>query len=276
MREYKLRYRPKLSLKQAIAKISDFGIHGEHGFRPRPSTPKDVADFFLRKGIDPNRVAEACRNYRETIPFFENILKHTWKVGAEGDSKVVIVNKESGKETSIVGEPGELVGSSYQAKLELACEARDRAVEKASYPELLSALVHGFAAIEGFINDRAGIWSIQNSQDPLPDTKEKKVSLDDKIDLWIPKILRIAHLNKSNNRWEHFKLLKRMRDDLAVHQKSSEMGVTLRELAERINMFRSGLAEVLFQLHVAFGLPAPAVLINAVHMPNIDVIEVDS
>jgi hypothetical protein len=70
----RLRYRPKLSVKEAIEKISTHAIWGDHSVEPRPRTIGEVAQLLLRLGTDPDMVAQECRDYRVAVPYFENLV----------------------------------------------------------------------------------------------------------------------------------------------------------------------------------------------------------
>jgi hypothetical protein len=273
LKERALRFKSRISLRQARSKIIDFGLFGDHSVNPRPKTGQEVAKFFLARGANPDRIAEECRDYARPVPYFENLVGGRWMIEAEGQSSVTFINKESNEEMVFKGDAGEFVGSSYVGLFKLACEARDRAVLGCSQMEMIASYDHGVASIEGFINGRAHIWNIQHPKERLEDSKARKISFDDKLSVWVPQMLG-RRLDISNNRWEVFWRIRRLRNDEAAHPKAMQYGTTLRGLAKRIDRFRSGIAGVLFQLHIEFVVPIPALLINAVHMPEVQIVEV--
>ena len=100
------------------------------------------------------------------------------------------------------------------------------------------------------------------------------MSLEAKIDEWIPKISNGARVEKNNIVWQRYKSLKKIRDDDAIHPKLSGQGVAYSDLAYQINTFRLGIAQLLGNLHILVGMPVPSVIINAIHAPDVEVVEI--
>lgn len=273
MDEIKLQYRPKISLRKAWDKIFTYAISGEHNFHPRPQAPDDVIRLFLNMGINPNCIAEECRDFRRPVPFFQNMLGYTWTAHVYKGGTVGIIDNTTGEDICSMKKDGTLIASTYQAYLETAYKSRDQAVEHSSYADYHTAIVKGFAAIEAFLNEQVKIWNRQHPDELLSDSKRSKVSQDEKIDNWIPKIAGGKKLNKSDIRWQHYKKLQAIRDNYIVHPKSTGYGITYQELAEQINMFRSGIAGIIADMHLIFRKAMPAVVINAIFMPDVEVID---
>jgi hypothetical protein len=158
-----LRYKLKISQKKAIEKICVHAMWGDHSFEPRPVTKSDVVKALLSIGIDPNKVAEECRNFLKPVPRFENLVSTTWNVS--GTAEVKIVNETTGEVLAGVKGPGTLSMLSYMALFETACKARDSAVENASYSDIQTAIVQGIASIEAHINELALRWNQANPKD---------------------------------------------------------------------------------------------------------------
>ena len=89
---------------------------------------------------------------------------------------------------------GIFIPHGYWAVFESALRSRDQAVQKQSFIDYLEASVEGVASIEGYLNYRADLWNKKHSDAPLVDSIEHKVSLETKIDEWIPKM---SNLQKS-------------------------------------------------------------------------------
>lgn len=214
METYTLQYKTKLSKQQARAKICAHAMYGNHGVNPRPTSIKEVQQYLLAKGINTDKLTDQCRNHKEPIPDFENLIGSTWR--SSGSVNVSLVDSD-GEVISEMKEPGLFIWSNYESHFEAACAARDRAISEVSYSAFQECLSQGFAAIEAFINTIANVWNKQHPEDKLLDSKDHKVSLEAKIDEWMPKISNGAKIDKTNMVWQHFKSLKKIRDDNAIH-----------------------------------------------------------
>ena len=114
--------------------------------------------------------------------------------------------------------PGTYTPFAYWAAYELAHEALERAISGMSYREFLAAFVHGVSAIESFIATQVHKWNQTHPDNMLIDSKAAKISFDDKIDKWIPLMIGGKKLDKSGHRWQAFKRLQSIRDDVAIHR----------------------------------------------------------
>ena len=262
-------YRDRISRKAAEEKIFAHAVAGSMGLKP--ATLERVREYFAKEGREFDEAAELCRDYRKVVPLVENLVGSTWTVASSGAGSSVSAIGPDGREVGSVSGSGFLTTSAYLARFEEACEARDRAVQKNSYPALHTAVMNGVAALEGFLNFLADCWNARKPGETLGDSKAGKVSFDEKIDVWFPKITG-GKLDKSDRRWNDFVQLARMRDDYAAHPKASAYGVSEEELAEKINLFRSGIAGLLARLHVFAGVQVPGTIINAVFMPDAEVV----
>jgi hypothetical protein len=248
-----------------------FAKHGNHFYNTNFRSDADVKRGYKLNNIDFQKLVEDCRDFTKHVPFYENLSGSTFTAG--GGLQVARVNM-IGNEDMVTNGPANVTLIGYWAAFELACEARERAIEKSLYTEFLTAVTQGLASIESYINYRAEIWNITHSEDRLIDSRQDKVSLDSKIDYWIPKMTGGKKLDKSKAYWENFKKLRAIRDDLAIHPKSSGYIIALNVLAEKINLFRSGVAELLIQIHLLFDERIPAIIIRAAYLPEIEVTEV--
>jgi hypothetical protein len=188
--------------------------------------------------------------------------------------KAAVFDKDTGEVIDEVDESGKLVMSAYQAHLEAACDARDRAVEEDSPSAFQECLSQGFACLEAFLNEKANMWNKHNPENRLEDFEHKKVSLETKIKRWIPAMSGGAEIDTSVQQWSDFKKLKRLRDEHAIHPKIGGYGVAYADLANHLNAFRYGVALLLGNMHLKLGTPLPAVVINAHYMSDVKVVEV--
>jgi hypothetical protein len=268
-----LRYKPKISLRQARDKIIIYGLFGDHHHEPRPTNGREVAVLLSSLGVNPNELAEKCRDYGQTVDMFENLVGATWVFSSSGGGKAGVVDRDTGEVIAEVQGSGTITLSTYQAHFETACKARDRAVQESSFADLQTAIVHGMASIESYIGELARIWNRRNLSDQLIDSRQRKVSLDDKFDIWIPKMSDGGKLIKSDQRWNDFVKLRKLRDDYAVHPKLGGQATSYIQLAEYINAFRWGMAGMIGQLHLIFRQRLPSVVINAFYMPDVEVVQ---
>lgn len=267
-----LRYKARLSLKQSIDKISTHAIWGEHSVKPRPLNYREVSRILVSLGLNPDAIAKECRDYRVSVPCFENILSgNSWEFHSNGGSLQLVDNDTHEPTSESIASSGHVITSSYIEQFKSACEARDRAIEKASFTEVQTCAILGIASIETYLGSVVRSWNKRHPEDQLLDSEITKVSFDDKIDKWIPKIAGIPKLDKGDMRWPDFKRLQRIRNHTAIHSKVDGHVVSYLELAELINSFRFGIARFLGGIHLALGQPIPSIVVNAAFMPDVQV-----
>jgi hypothetical protein len=269
----RIRYKPKLSLKQARDKITIYGMYGNHDVWPRPKNRGEVAQLLRSMGINPDELVEKCRDYTETVTCFEGQRLNIWSVNTYKGGKFGLVDITTGETIAELDGPGFVAASAYLVKFETACEARNRAVEKASFAEYEAAIVNGFASIEAYVAEAASHWNRTHSQEPLVDSSNSKVNLVEKLDVWVPKMTEGTKLIKNDQRWNDFLKLKKVRDNIVVHPKVSSYVIPYKKLCELINAFRCGIAGMLGQLHLVFCEPVPAAIINAFYMPDVEIVD---
>lgn len=251
-----------------------FAKYGNHGEKTAFATDADVKRYLTRCGIDFQRLVDLCRAFNENVPYFENLAGSTWTISS--GAKAAVVDKQSGEEKCVVEGPGTIALSTYWAHAETAYKARTNAGEASSFTELQTAIVNGMASIEAYINHRAELWNSSNPQDKLADSFANKVSFDDKVDTWIPKMTGGVNLDKSVRNWMDFQELKKIRDNVSIHPKASGFGTSLAELARDVNIIRTGLAGFLIQLHMLFKERIPAIIIRLFYAPDAEVVEFSS
>jgi hypothetical protein len=82
-----------------------------------------------------------------------------------------------------------------------------------------------------------------------------------------------AKIEKGDRRWSDFKRLRAIRDHHAVHAKHDATIVSYAELAYLVNCMRQGAGRMLGTLHTCMGRIIPSHIINAGHMPLVEVVE---
>lgn len=206
-----------------------------------------------------------------TVKYFEIISGSTWQTGGSAGRRGVSVrNPVTGEEVVLDG-PGVIELPSYAARFETAVAAWDRAIARESHPEFLTAIGDGMAAIEAYLNRKAADWNASHLHDQLQDTPNRRASFLTKADGWVTKIAGHG-LDKTKPFWSNLVEMKKYRDDVAIHQKRTVNGVTLIELARLLNLFTTGLAVPLFNLHQIFQEAAPSPLIRAAYAADVTVV----
>jgi len=270
MTETNIRFADRISKKKAIDKICAHARFGNHCNSFRPSSCQELQKYLIDKGVNTDKLAEECRNPNNAIPEFENLARSTW----HSTGKVALIDAQ-GDVVQEMGSPGLFVWSNYEAHFEAACEARDRAVSQTSYSAFQDCLSQGFASIEAFLTLYALGWNKEHPEDQLVDDKQHKTSLDDKLDVWVTKISNGGKIDKDNIVWNEFKKLKGLRDDNAIHPKLPGQCIEYKDFAKQLNMFRLGIAQLLANIHVLFRRPVPGIIINAIYMPDVEVVEIN-
>lgn len=250
--------------------------HGNHGARRRFVSDADVKRFFQSNGYDWGNLVEVCRKPKEIVPIVENLLGSTWKV-SKGGKAAVVTGASTDEETEIasVSGPGELTSSTYLRLFENAVDNLNKCMERASFGDFQSSISNGIASIDAYIAHRAWLYNSGNPSESLIDSKHNKVSQDTKVDEWIPKMSGGKRLDKSRANWQNFKRLRAVRDELAIHVKEPALGISYQQLGELLNLFRSGIAGLLIDLHLLFGERIPCKVIRYAYLPDIMLVETE-
>lgn len=270
--EHRLQYSAKVSAKQASDKILAHAQFGDHRQNSRPSDEGELNAYFARLGINLSDVIEECRDPSRTVLDFENVIGSTWITSGDGaaviDGNGDVVAKAEG--------PAQLTASTYQNHFEAACSARDRAVSEGSVAAFHECLSQGFASIEAFLNTAVTSWNKRLTHAPLIDSEDCKVSLEAKLIDWLLILSGGKQLDRTGHSWNDFKKLKKLRDDSAIHPKPPAHSMSYKKLAKNIDCFRFGIAQLLWDMHLLLGQTVPAVVINAVYTPDVEVVETAS
>jgi hypothetical protein len=264
-----LRFKPTISRRNAHEMIMLFAKHGNHYHGTDFQSDADIKRAFVRNGIDYEALVNQCRNFQINVPFFENLVGST--ISTSGNGSLARVDITGAVDFETQG-PGSLVLYAYWARFEAAVGARDRAVSDSSYPEFQNAVVEGIASIEGYIQLNVERWNKNHPQQLLLDTAEKKIPFDEKITKWIPIITAGEKFDRGGIEWKDFVALRQIRDNLVVHPKTSSFGISFPKLAEQINLFRTGIAQTLINLHLLFNDKIPAIIIRAAYAPDVEYI----
>lgn len=241
--------------------------YGNHVFTF--TTDDSVKNFFKQRGHEYDSLVNQVRNYSEIIPLIENMIG---SFGTASAGLTVSRVDAFGNEDLTMTGPGIITMFAYQSQFEDAQSNIEDSIKSSNPQKFLTACASGMASVEGYLNFKAEEWNKRNPACPLIDSKDNPVKFEDKIDLWIPIMTNGRKLDKAIQTWEHFKRLRAVRDNIAIHPKKSGHSFSLYDLAELINCFRTGIAGLLLQLHQLFNDRVPSIVIRARFAPDAEVI----
>lgn len=254
-----------ISPRAAKDLIMTMAIWG-NDYNYRLKTEKEVSDFFARQGISISQLIAKCRVFSNAVPNVENLIGPTYHVSA--GAKIAKVNLKTNEEEFTVQGPGEYTTSDYWRKFDSADKSLKHSIESASYEEFQTALTKGIASIESYLTHRALEWNRNNPLNPID--LRTHLSLDEKIDQWIPIMLNGTQFNKGRSKsWSDYQLLKPIRDNIGIHAKQSASGINYQDLVKLQNLYRSGIAGLLMDLHKLFKERMPAVIIRRYYAPDV-------
>lgn len=225
---------------------------------------ESVKEFFRQHGYNFEVVVEEVRNRLAWVPIIDVRTPSSFTLGGAPGSIAGI--KRGGDEflVKFEGEMGNVVLSEYIDIFEHAVEELDRSLERSSNRDFLTAVSDGIASIEAYINYQANRIGGQQYRD----SKQQLISFDDKLDKWIPQITG-GKLDKGGVNWNHHKQLRGIRDDFQAHPKTHLYGISYPEICRRINLFRTGIAGLLFDLHLVFNDLVPSPITHGYFLPDI-------
>lgn len=237
------------------------------------ATTRHVERFLAHHGLTLAGLVETMREKDAWGNPFENRLPSGWTV-VTGDSGVATYTDSEGNEVVRMEESGTMATATDAALFEKAVDDYERAIARMSYTEFLSALANGLASIEAYISQKAYQYNVRNPGDELLDDKDHKVAFEDKIKVWVPKMAG-AKLDLGGKHWAHFQRLKRVRDTEHTHTKAPALNIPFRELCKQLNLFRTGIAGMLLNLHALFGDTTPSLMVKYAFHPDIKLVTVE-
>ncbi len=225
----------------------------------------DIRGYCLRRGIDYQHMIERARTYGEQIPHLENLVGSVWT--SEG-AKISRVYQDTGEEEILVEGDGQYSEAYYWTAFEQAVGHLNQMIEKQAMFELHSAIERGVASVEAYISHRAHHWNRLNKDKSLHDNESEKVRLEDKLRNWVPIMSGGRRIDLGSRSWQNFAQLKSIRDKSVIHPNRSSFGMSIVEMASIANLFKSGIAESLVELHLLFQERIPAIIIKESFAPD--------
>jgi hypothetical protein len=262
--------RGRRETRDMILNMGKYGNHNKHFERPF-DTDEDVVSYLQDEGFDFERLVDTCRQKDQNVPSLENLFTSEW-IGVSPPDGYLVVTNSRGEVLSGFrdGESGRMTMSTYWSRFERAVTSFDHCLETTSYEDLLSALSSGVSSIEAYIGYRVDEYNRLHPGDELMDSRQNKVSFDDKIKEWIP-IMSGNKFDKGKNRnWSDFKVLRAVRDQEDAHPKTSAYAHSFKDMCALLNRFRSGIAGLLLDLCIHFGeKQVPTTVIRRAYLPKI-------
>ncbi len=274
--KYKFCFEEKRTRRATHDMILIMAKYGNHGYRQGFVSDADVKRFFQANGYYWDDLIQTCRKLKEIVPIVENLIGSTWRVSPGARAAIVTgAATDNEKEIASVEGPGTLTTSNYLRLFENAVDNFHRCMESVSFSDFQSCVSNGIASIDAYVGHRVCLYNSGNPSEPLIDSKESKVSQDTKIGEWIPKMSGGKSLDKSRANWQNFKRLRAIRDELAIHLKQPALGISHEQLGELLNVFRSGIAGLLCDLHLVFDERIPSQIIRYAYLPDIKLAEAE-
>ncbi|MCK4830848.1 hypothetical protein KA005_84840, partial [bacterium] len=250
--------------------------YGNHGIRHKFVSVANVKRFFqVHYHCDWKNLVQTCRKTSELVPVVENLVGSTWTVPGCGSRAAIVTGAatEEEKEITALEGPGTLTTSTYLQFFENAVDNFHRCMERVSFGDFQSSVTNGIASIGTYIEYRTWLYNSGQPSAPLVDSKKNKVPQDTKIDEWIPKMSGGKKLDKSRINWRDFKTLRNVRHDLAIHVKQPAISTSYKQLCVLLNLFRSGIAGLLLDLHLLFAEPIPSKIIRYAYLPDVKLVK---
>jgi len=248
--------------------IMTMAKHGNHDYRF--TSDADVKRFFAAGGYDFVDVVHASRKWLSAVPLVENVVPGTWTV--TGGATVAIVDSRTGQELSKVEGPGTYAPYEYWGRFEDAVRDLGQSLELASLGAFKDCVSSGLASLEAYVAHRAWLHNSLHPDSQLLDSKDHPVSFDTKIDTWTPAMSGGRKLDKGGRNWADFKVLREFRNDVAIHPKGPAIGMDYAGLSRLLNMFRSGVAGLLTDLHLHFRERIPCIIVRYAYLGDIELV----
>jgi hypothetical protein len=262
--------RGRQETRAMIMNMAKYGNHNYHFERPF-NTDEDVEAFFHEQGLDLKQLVEICRQKDESVARVENLFTSGFTGVAPPGGYVAVIDSR-GEELAGFrnGESGRMTMSTYWSRFERAVDSFDRCLETTSYEDLLSCIASGISSIEAYVGHRVDTYNRHHPEDKLIDSRQQKVSFDDKIKEWIPRMSGKKFDKGKNLNWADFKVLRAVRDQQDAHPKSSAYAHSFQDMCKLLNRFRGGIAGLLLDLCIHFGeKQVPTVIIRRAYLPKV-------
>jgi hypothetical protein len=262
------------------AYLLDFARYGQGGPPERRAirTEEELKSYYEARGGDYKKQFEEARHKDAiigllTVHLDTNLLSKISASVPPGGSFIAFGNPVDGF-TYLKGESGHIVTVQYVDSLDYAIKNLDRCVgsEKPDYRDLLSSFASGMASIEAFLNDqvRRHLPFFITGDDQILE----RTSVETKIFEWLPRLYpNNPPVNKGEANWQAYKELRRIRNEYHIHPKGEIYSVTTTQFCQRLNLFKTGIARLLLDLHALTSAGATPDLLKYAYLPEIEMVD---
>jgi hypothetical protein len=235
-------------------------------------TMEGVKQLLADRGHpDFDRLVEEVRPKDAVLPLETHLGFQGWGINLPpGGSYAAVL--QGGKELArITGESGRFVTSEYQERFtySVRCLKRCTNGEDAEYGDVLACFSAGLSSIEAFVNYRT---KLHRHKLPRGNEPDKNISLDFKLDNWIPPLSAGNPINKSEKYWQDFRKIRDIRNERESHPKDIVYGVSGSTFIRELNLWRTGIATMLLALHAITRRLAPPELVKHAYLPDIELV----
>ncbi|MFN7097572.1 MAG: hypothetical protein ACK4PR_08445 [Gammaproteobacteria bacterium] len=255
-----------ISDKQAEKLIYYMVRYSNHSYSKVRNYPDHIIkEWFKLNKYEWRSLLRSTRMGR-LITMVENFAHYDWFLRASDGVSVTVTAIHEGHEIAKLKGAGQINLLDYHTKFMQALTTRETAVKKGNIIEVLNSISNGSAAIESYINSKADMWN----------RKHKKIifqinvtsNLDEKLTNWL--ILMTGNkINQSDAVWSHFTDLKTLNNKGFKHSETGARAFTFNDMVKILNKFRTGIATLLFKLHMFFSEPVPSRIIRAMYLPDV-------
>ncbi len=181
-----LHLKSRISRSSAESLVFAMAKFGDHiGYKElRSMSFEQVQSWFKENGIDWTELITDARYHENPIPYVENLIGAHSVFSSTGGGSVSYVNSQGETEATYTGSG--TLAIDYAAKMEAACDARDRAIASRSVEELYTALTKMLSAIESFLWQAAKDHEGKYGTTPEIDLFSRELTLKEKVRTWVP------------------------------------------------------------------------------------------
>jgi hypothetical protein len=216
-------------------------------------------------------LVEELRPKDAVLPLETHLFSEGWSINLPAGKSYFALRQGDKEVARIQGESGRIVATQYQERFNYSVRTLKRCAngEEADYGDLLSCFSAGLASIEGFVNYKA---EPHRAKLPRGDEPDHKVSLDFKLDNWIPAMSAGQPIDKREKYWQNFREIRRIRNERESHPKTAAYPISGSIFCKQLNQWRTGIAMMLLALHAMTGRLAPPELVKHAFLPDIELI----
>ena len=276
----KFRVRPKRTPTDTRTFLLRMAAHGQGGPPERRAirTEEELKQYYAAHGYDYKREFQYSRQKDAVISLLtvhldtDMLSSMKVKLPRGGKSFIAYGNPSEGF-VRVQGDSGHIVGTQYIDSFNYAVKNLNRCTgeEEPDYRDLLSAFTSGIASIEAFLKQTMRPRISGSAWDQ--EVALRQTDLETKIFDWLPQLKGGYTVNRGDRPWQDFAKLRHYRNEFHVHPKGKPYSVSTTEFCQRLNLFRTGIARLLLDLHALIGKGAPPELIKYAYWPDIEIVD---